>query len=84
MPYKSEAQRRKFHAMANRGEISAATVDEYDQASKGMSLPERVPQRPKTTTKKKTTGAQEPTKRKRRSLGVARVGSARTTGDRRR
>lgn len=45
MPYKSDAQRRKFHAMRKRGEISAATVSEFDQASKGKKLPERV--RPK-------------------------------------
>lgn len=42
MPYKSDAQRRKFHALLARGEISKATVDEYDQASKGMDLPERI------------------------------------------
>ena len=42
MPYKSEAQRRKFHAMLQRGEISVQTVEEYDRASKGRRLPERV------------------------------------------
>lgn len=42
MPYASEAQRRKFHAMADRGEVSKKTVAEYDRASKGKSLPERV------------------------------------------
>ena len=42
MPYKSAAQRRKFHALLNRGAISAATVAEWDQASKGKKLPERV------------------------------------------
>lgn len=47
MPYKSDAQRRKFHAMLSRGEISAATVAEYDAASKGKKLPERV--KPKRT-----------------------------------
>ncbi|MGH6802586.1 MAG: hypothetical protein ACREC3_04375 [Methyloceanibacter sp.] len=47
MPYKSDAQRRKFHAMLKRGEISASTVDEYDKASKGKKLPERV--KPKRT-----------------------------------
>lgn len=45
MPYKSDAQRRKFHAMAKRGEISRATVREYDRASKGKRLPERVRKR---------------------------------------
>lgn len=42
MPYKSDAQRKKFHAMLKRGEISKKTVDEFDRASKGKSLPERV------------------------------------------
>ena len=45
MPYKSDAQRRKFHAMEQRGEISPKVVREHDQASKGKKLPERV--RPK-------------------------------------
>lgn len=42
MPYKSDAQRRKFHAMLERGEIKKSTVDEFDKASKGKKLPERV------------------------------------------
>lgn len=42
MPYRSDAQRRKFHAMERRGEISHATVEEYDKASKGKDLPERI------------------------------------------
>lgn len=41
MPYKSDAQRRKFHAMESRGEISKKVVREYDQESKGKKLPER-------------------------------------------
>ena len=40
MPYKSDAQRRKFHAMLAEGKISKSVVDEFDKASKGMSLPE--------------------------------------------
>lgn len=42
MPYKSAAQRRFFHAAETRGDISKATVDEFDQASKGKKLPEKV------------------------------------------
>ena len=42
MPYKSDAQRKKFHAMLKRGEIDAATVKEYDEASQGRKLPERA------------------------------------------
>jgi len=42
MPYKSEAQRRYFHAAEKRGEISHATVEEFDKASKGKKLPEKA------------------------------------------
>ena len=41
-PYVSNAQRRKFHAMEKRGEISHKTVREFDKASKGKKLPEKV------------------------------------------
>jgi hypothetical protein len=41
MPFSSEAQRRKFYAMAERGEISKAKVAEYERKTKG-DLPERV------------------------------------------
>ena len=42
MPYASDAQRRFFHtATAKKKGISAATVEEYDAASKGRKLPER-------------------------------------------
>lgn len=42
MPYKSDAQRRFFHAAEERGDIKPSTVKEFDKASKGMSLPEHV------------------------------------------
>jgi len=42
MPFKSEAQRRLFHAKANRGEISEETVKRWEaHTSKGKKLPER-------------------------------------------
>lgn len=41
MPFASEAQRRKFYAMAERGEISKAKVAEYEKETKG-DIPERV------------------------------------------
>jgi len=47
MPYKSDAQRKKFHAMLKRGEISAETVHEFDDATKGRELPEHVVSRRK-------------------------------------
>ena len=42
MPYKSDAQRRYFHAAEERGDISHKTVHEFDEASKGKHLPEKV------------------------------------------
>lgn len=53
MPYKSDAQRKKFHAMAARGEISPATVREFDRASKGTKLPMRVKPKKKTILRRK-------------------------------
>jgi hypothetical protein len=50
MPYKSNAQRRKFHSLLERHEISKAVVDEWDKASKGKKLPEKV--KPKKASKK--------------------------------
>jgi len=45
MPFKSEAQRRKFYAMASRGEISKETLRRWEQHTGDRRLPERV--RPK-------------------------------------
>jgi hypothetical protein len=42
MPYKSDKQRKFFHAAEERGEISHKTVKEFDKASKGLKLPEYV------------------------------------------
>lgn len=42
MPYKSASQRRFFHAAEARGDISSKTVNEFDKASKGKKLPEKV------------------------------------------
>lgn len=39
MPYKSDAQRKKFHVLEKEGKISPATVHEFDEASKGKKLP---------------------------------------------
>jgi hypothetical protein len=40
--YKSDAQRRYFHTdTARRKGITPEMVEEYDEASKGMHLPER-------------------------------------------
>lgn len=50
MPYKSEAQRKKFHSLLAKGKISKEVVDEFDSASKGIKLPKRI--KPKKESKK--------------------------------
>lgn len=42
MPFKSEAQRRYMNWAASKGKIKKSVVDEFNQASKGMDLPENV------------------------------------------
>ena len=42
MPYKSDAQRKKFHALLAQGKISPKVVKEFDQASKGLGLPKKL------------------------------------------
>lgn len=43
MPFKSKAQQRFFHSPgAAKAGIKPGTVDEFDSASKGMKLPERI------------------------------------------
>lgn len=52
MPFSSEAQRRKFYAMAERGEISKKKVQEYEEETTGK-LPERVKAKKKAVEYKK-------------------------------
>jgi len=42
MPFRSKSQRRKFYAMANRGEISKAEVKKWEHETVDKDLPERV------------------------------------------
>jgi hypothetical protein len=51
MPFKSEAQRRYFEANKSKLEKQGVNVEEWEQASKGMKLPERSSR--KMTKKKK-------------------------------
>lgn len=52
MPYKSDAQRKKFHMLLKQGKISQQVVDEFDSASKGLKLPKRI--KPKAIPKGKS------------------------------
>jgi hypothetical protein len=60
MPFKSQAQRRKFAELLVKGEISDATFEEWNRETGGKKLPERVKKR--RPTKRKT----PPRPRKRR------------------
>lgn len=43
MPYVSDKQRKYFHTKTARKKgITKAMVDEYDEASKGKKLPEKI------------------------------------------
>jgi len=52
MPFKSQAQRRKFAELLVKGKISPETFEEWNRETGGKKLPERV-KSPKRTTKKK-------------------------------
>jgi len=50
MPFKSEAQRRKFAEMVKQGKISQAVYDAWaEETPKGKKLPEKVAKKPKKT-----------------------------------
>ncbi len=50
-PYKSDSQRRKFHAMAARGEMSKEKVKEWDKETGSKDLPEHVKKKCKRSPK---------------------------------
>jgi len=52
MPFKSQAQRRKFAQLLVEGKISAATFDEWNRETGAKRLPEHVARKRKTTKSK--------------------------------
>ena len=50
-PFRSRAQRRKFYQLYKQGKISKATLLEWERATKGKKLPERVKPKKKKTRK---------------------------------
>ena len=55
MPFKSQAQRRKFAQLLVEGKISPQTFEEWNRETGGAKLPERVKRQPsktRTTTRK--------------------------------
>ena len=53
MPFKSQAQRRKFAQLLVEGKISPQTFEEWNRETGGRKLPERV-KRKRSTPKKRT------------------------------
>jgi hypothetical protein len=47
MPFKSQAQRRKFAQLLVEGKISAQTFEEWNRETGGKKLPERVKRKTK-------------------------------------
>jgi hypothetical protein len=64
MPFKSQAQRRKFAQLLVEGKISPQTYEEWNRETGGQALPERV--RRKTTRTKKTTAKRKKTAKRSR------------------
>jgi len=69
MPFKSQAQRRKFAEMLVRGEISPETFEEWNRETGSAKLPERVGKKPRkrAATKKKSTARKRSSAKKRSS-----------------
>jgi hypothetical protein len=54
MPFKSQAQRRKFAELLVQGKISNETFEEWNRETGGAKLPERVKPRPKPKSRAKS------------------------------
>ena len=54
MPFKSQAQRRKFAQLLVEGKISNETFEEWSRETGGRKLPERVKRKRSAGRKKKT------------------------------
>ena len=67
MPFKSQAQRRKFAQLLVEGKISNQTFEEWNRETGGKKLPERVGARAKTSNRAKSIrGKRTVAKRRRR------------------
>ncbi|HEX9267411.1 MAG TPA: hypothetical protein VF965_08010 [Candidatus Limnocylindria bacterium] len=62
MPFKSQAQRRKFAELLVKGEISKETYEEWNRETGSKKLPERA--KPKAKKKKTTTRAKGKTRKR--------------------
>jgi hypothetical protein len=71
MPFKSQAQRRKFAQLLVEGKISPQTYEEWNRETGGRKLPERV--KPKAAARPRPKG-----RRKRRAKAKTRTRSKRS------
>jgi hypothetical protein len=55
MPFKSQAQRRKFAELLVNGKISPQTFEEWNRETGARKLPERVTRKPASTRKRRVT-----------------------------
>ena len=65
MPFKSQAQRRKFAELLVKGEISNDTFEEWNRETGGKKLPERVKKKRAAPRKARRKTARKPTRKKR-------------------
>jgi hypothetical protein len=63
MPFKSQAQRRKFAELLVKGEISPETYEEWNRETGGKVLPERVKKKKQAKKKRATRRAGKTKKR---------------------
>lgn len=59
MPFKSQAQRRKFAELLVKGEISPETFEEWNRETGSARLPERVKPAKKKAKPRKRSGARK-------------------------
>ena len=65
MPFKSQAQRRKFAQLLVEGKISNETFEEWNRETGGKKLPERVARKAAPRKKAKTKRAARKTSKRR-------------------
>jgi hypothetical protein len=63
MPFKSQAQRRKFAELLMKGEISPQTFEEWNRETGSKRLPERVKRKSKTKRAARSTKSKAAKKR---------------------
>ena len=65
MPFKSQAQRRKFAELLVKGEISPETFEEWNRETGAKKLPERVKRKKPRTTARASATSRARTRKKR-------------------